>query len=103
MAAPCTDHFTLWNLGPPQLCVDFQGGQLVADAGLLAVRALERPLHVLADLALLLPDPRSPKFVHHSVESAFSPRRSTPCSLAIPTPTTPTTCVTTPSSRSSPT
>jgi len=72
MTAPGTAHFTLWNLGPQQLLVDFQGGQLVADAGLLAVRALERPLRVLADLAPLLPDPRSPKFVRHSVEALLT-------------------------------
>lgn len=72
MAAQGTDHCTLWNLGSQQLHVDFQGGQLVADAGLLAVRALERPLRVLADLAPLLPDPRSPKFVHHSVEALLT-------------------------------
>jgi hypothetical protein len=72
MAAQGTDYFTHWNLGSQQLLVDFQGGQLVADAGLLAVRALERPLRVLADLAPLLPDPRSPKFVHHSVEALLT-------------------------------
>jgi hypothetical protein len=72
MSAQGTDHFTLWNLGPQQLLVDFQGGRLVADAGLLAVRALERPLRVLADLAPLLPDPRSPKFVRHSVEALLT-------------------------------
>jgi hypothetical protein len=35
---------------------------------LLAVRALERPLRVIADLAALLPDPCSPLFIQHSVE-----------------------------------
>ena len=72
MATPDPQHFTLWNLGSQQLHVDFQGGQLVADAGLLAVRALERPLRILADLAPLLPDPRSRKFVHHSVEALLT-------------------------------
>lgn len=72
MSTHDTDHVTLWNLGPQRLLVDFQGGQLVADAGLLAVRALERPLRVLADLAPRLPDPRSPKFVHHSVEALLT-------------------------------
>ena len=72
MATQGQEHFTLWNLGPQQLLVDFQGGQLVNDAGLLAVRALERPLRVLADLAPLLPDPRSPKFVRHSVEALLT-------------------------------
>src|SRR6266542_2282617 len=65
-------HFTLWNLGPQQLQVAFNGGRIVADAGLLAVRALERPLRVIADLAQRLPDPRSPKFIRHSVEALLT-------------------------------
>src|SRR5436305_9763879 len=72
MAPEGTDHLTLWNLGPQQLLVDFQGGPIVSDAGLLAVRALERPLRVIADLAPLLPDPRSPKFIQHSVEALLT-------------------------------
>jgi Transposase DDE domain group 1 len=67
-----TDHLTLWNLGSQQLLVDFQGGRIVCDAGLLAVRALERPLRVIADLAAQLPDPRSPKFIRHSVEALLT-------------------------------
>jgi hypothetical protein len=72
MAAEGTDHLTLWNLGPQPLHLDFQGGRIVSDAGLLAVRALERPLRVIADLAPLLPDPRSPKFIRHSVEALLT-------------------------------
>jgi hypothetical protein len=72
MVSPSTDHLTLWNLGPQQLHVTFQGGAVVADAGLLAVRALERPLRIIADLAALLPDPRSPDFIHHSVEALLT-------------------------------
>jgi hypothetical protein len=72
MAPEGTDQFTLWNLGPQQLLVDFTGGRLVSDAGLLAVRALERPLGVIAGLAELLPDPRSPLFIHHSVEALLT-------------------------------
>src|SRR5438552_8452056 len=62
-------HFTLWNVGRQQVQVTFDGGCLVADAGLLAVRALERPLRVVADLAQRLPDPRAPKFRRHSTEA----------------------------------
>src|SRR5215470_7349263 len=72
MAPQGNDHFTLWNLGPQQLLVDFSGGRIVSDAGLLAVRALERPLRVIADLAPLLPDPRSPDFIRHSVEALLT-------------------------------
>jgi hypothetical protein len=72
MAPEGTDHLTLWNLGPQQLRVDFQGGRIVSDTGLLAVRALERSLRVIADLAPQLPDPRSPKFIRHSVEALLT-------------------------------
>jgi hypothetical protein len=72
MAPEGTDHVTLWHLGPQQLLVDFQGGRIVSDAGLLAVRALERPLRVIADLAGQLPDPRSPSFIRHSVEALLT-------------------------------
>ena len=73
MVVNATEHFTLWNLGPQSLLVDFQGGKLVSDAGLLAIRALERPLGILAEVAALLPDPRSPKFIRHSVEAILTP------------------------------
>src|ERR1051325_9347088 len=72
MAPEGNDHFTLWDLGPQQLLVDFSGGRIVSDAGLLAVRALERPLRVIADLAQRRPDPRSPSFVRHSVEAILT-------------------------------
>jgi hypothetical protein len=72
MAAEVNDHLTLWHLGPQQLLVDFQGGRIVSDTGLLAIRALERPLRVIADLAGQLPDPRSPKFIRHSVEALLT-------------------------------
>lgn len=65
-------HFTLWNIGSQQLHLAFDGGCLVSDAGLLAVRALEKPLRVIADLAPRLPDPRSPEFIEHSAEALLT-------------------------------
>lgn len=65
-------HFTLWNVGSQQLQVAFDGGCLVSDAGLLGVRALEKPLRVIADLAQRLPDPRSPKDIEHSAEAILT-------------------------------
>lgn len=62
-------HFTLWPIGSQQLHLDFAGGCLVNDAGLLAIRPLEKPLGILADLARRLPDPRAPKFRTHSTEA----------------------------------
>jgi hypothetical protein len=62
------DYLNLDTCARQPVLVDFQGGQLVTDAGLLAVRALERPLRVIADLAERLPEPRAPLFITHSVE-----------------------------------
>lgn len=39
-----TSHFTLWKIGSQQVQVAFDGGRLVSDAGLLAVRAIARKL-----------------------------------------------------------
>src|SRR3989440_5940519 len=61
-------HFTLWTLGRQPLEITFAQDPLVSDAGLVAVRALDRSLGILADLAARLPDPRAPQFVRHSTE-----------------------------------
>ena len=72
MATDCAEQLTLWNLGPQQVTVTFDGGALVSDAGLLALRALDKELGVLADIANRLPDPRSQKFVTHSCEAILT-------------------------------
>jgi hypothetical protein len=72
MVASHDSHFTLSDLGPQPIHVTFDAGRLVADAGLLAVRAVEKPLGILADLAARLPDPRSPKYLTHSVEALLT-------------------------------
>lgn len=72
MTSELQQHFTLWNIGSQQLHVDQQGGRIVSDAGLLAVRALEKPLGIIADLAQRLPDPRSRKYSTHSVEAILT-------------------------------
>jgi hypothetical protein len=64
-----TQQLTFWELGSQQLRVDFDGGRIVSDAGLLSLRALEKPLGFLADLAARLPDPRSPQYIQHSAEA----------------------------------
>jgi hypothetical protein len=72
MPAQAQEQLTLFKVASQQICVDFHGGRIVSDAGLLAVRALERPLRVIADLAPQLPDPRSPKFIRHSLEALLT-------------------------------
>jgi hypothetical protein len=66
MVATSVDHFTISNLTSQPVRVVFDAGPIIADAGLLSVRVLERSLGILDELAERLPDPRAPKFIHHS-------------------------------------
>jgi hypothetical protein len=61
-----------WKLGQQQVTVDFEGGQLVTDAGLLAIRELDKSLGVLSELARRLPDPRAQKYVIHTREAILT-------------------------------
>jgi DDE family transposase len=72
MVSEREQHFTLWTIGSQQVQLAFDGGRIVSDAGLLAVRALAKPLRVIADLAERLPDPRAPKFIEHSAEAILT-------------------------------
>lgn len=72
MATACREQLTLWELGPQQVTVAFDGGSLVSDAGLLALRALDKELGVLAPLARRFPDPRDQRLVTHSVEAILT-------------------------------
>src|SRR4051812_13252357 len=72
MVASSSQQFTLDLLDSQRLDVDNSGGVIVSDAGLLAVRALERPLHILADLADRLPDPRAPQYRTHSTQALLT-------------------------------
>ena len=69
MAAGHSSHCMPWTVASQPLTVDFTAGVLVEDAGLLAVRSLDVSLGVLAELAQRLPDPRSPQYTQHSLES----------------------------------
>jgi len=66
MVTASFDHLTLSGVTSQPIHVVFDAGCIVADAGLLQVRALDRSLAILDDLAARLPDPRSPNFIHHS-------------------------------------
>jgi len=69
MAESHSSHCMAWPAGSQPLVVDFTSGILVEDAGLLAVRQLDVSLGVVSGLAARLPDPRSPRYVQHSLES----------------------------------
>jgi hypothetical protein len=72
MTTACAAQLTFWQLGPQQVTVDFAGGCLVTDAGLLAIRALDKDLGILSELARRFPDPRAQKFVTHAREAILS-------------------------------
>ena len=72
MMTGCLEQLTLWDLGPQQVSVTFQGGRLVSDAGLLAMRMLDKELGVLSVLGARLPDPRSQKAVVFSRETLLT-------------------------------
>jgi hypothetical protein len=65
-------HFTLWNVGQQEVHVDFAGGRIVSDAGLLSIRDFDKKLDIVSGLAELLPDPRSQRMVTHSREAILT-------------------------------
>src|ERR1700676_2092905 len=72
MTTGCSQQLTLWDIGPQQVTVTFQGGHIVSDAGLLGIRKLDKGLGVLSLLGQRLPDPRSQKSVVHSPETLLT-------------------------------
>ena len=56
------------------LRVDFSGGQITSDAGLLPVRAFDERYSLTRRLAELLDDPREEERVRHSALSLFRQR-----------------------------
>ncbi len=61
-------QLVLWELGRQEVTIDFTGQAVVSDAGLLALRQLDRQLGVLAEAASRLADPRSQRHVSHDAE-----------------------------------
>lgn len=75
VATECSsEQLTFWEVGRQTVTVDFSGGAVVSDAGLLAVRRLDRQLGVLAEAARGLPDPRNQLFVTHTTERVLTQR-----------------------------
>jgi Transposase DDE domain group 1 len=72
MLTDCPQQLTFWEMGRQQVTVDFHGGQVVTDTGLLPIRLLDKELGVLATIAQRLPDPRAQKLVTHSREALLT-------------------------------
>jgi hypothetical protein len=72
MSTDCSQQLTFWDLGTQQVTIDFAGGRVVTDAGLLPVRLLDKELEVLRQIAARLPDPRAQKCVTHTREAILT-------------------------------
>ena len=72
MATECFQQLTFWSVGSQEVTVDFQGGQVVSDAGLLPLRLLDKELGVLSGIASRLADPRAQRLVIHSREAILT-------------------------------
>ena len=65
---------TLQPLGKRQVQLDFAGGQITGDAGVMLLRGVEQRLGVLRQLAACFVDQRNPKYVEHSVQRLLGQR-----------------------------
>lgn len=72
MPTDCGEQLTFWDLGTQQITVDFSGGRVVTDTGLLPIRLLDQELGVLARIAARLPDPRAQRQVTHTREALLA-------------------------------
>jgi hypothetical protein len=70
----CTTQLELFEVDRKRVTVDFEGGQVVTDAGLLPIRQLDLDLGILAEASSRLPDPRSQEHVTFSTEQLLSQR-----------------------------
>lgn len=72
MKTGCAEQLTFWKIGKQEVTADFQGGEIVTDAGLLPIRKFERQLGILSGLAQRWPDPRSQKLVTYGAEHVLT-------------------------------
>jgi hypothetical protein len=54
--------------------LNFNGGEMSSDAGLLQLREIETQIHLLRDMAQLLNDERDQRYVQHSIEDLLLQR-----------------------------
>lgn len=65
-------QLVLFEVDRREVTVAFDGGEVVTDTGLLAIRKLDRELGILAEAAARLPDPRSELTRVYSTEDLLS-------------------------------
>jgi Transposase DDE domain group 1 len=74
MSVDTTLPFHFPAIGRKKLTAAFDGGRITSDGGVTLLGAVERQLRIADGLARLIPDPRNPLFVKHSVEDILRAR-----------------------------
>ena len=73
--ANCTVQEELFgSVGRRRIEVGFDGGDITSDAGLLLIRKADEQMGLLSRVAVVLPDPRDPERIDHSVEELLRQR-----------------------------
>ena len=71
----CTVQQELFgSVGRRRIEVGFDGGDVTSDAGLLLIRKVDEQMGLLSRVAAVLPDPRDPDRIDHSVEDLIRQR-----------------------------
>jgi hypothetical protein len=68
------EQLTLWPIEQQEVTVRFDGGRVVTDAGLLSIRAFDKKLGIVGDLAERLPDPRAQGYITYTCEDLLVQR-----------------------------
>lgn len=71
---PLTATERLTPLGRREVVLDFAGGWLTSDAGLLLLREVDRRLGLLDAINAVIPDPRDPRFTIHEQRELLAQR-----------------------------
>ena len=71
----CTVQEALFGrVGRRQVEVGFDGGEVSSDAGLLLIRKADEQIGLLERVAAVLPDPRDPERIEHSIDELLRQR-----------------------------
>jgi len=74
VSTDCFSQLTLFPIDQQEVTVDFQGGQVVSDAGLLSLRTFEKKLGIISGLAERFADPRDQEMITFSTEQLLTQR-----------------------------
>lgn len=69
-----TEALAFSGLRRRKLVVDFEGGRLTSDAGLLLLREVDRRLGLIDAISACLPDPRDPRYIVHEQRELLAQR-----------------------------